>query len=260
MADEFDRPLGGALDGVLVDRADGGAAVGLAHHPRMRHAGKPHVVDEDGAPENLVRQIEARAACADVLKIRNRLALPAAGRLDGEVHRGRERPVILAGRCAMAQDAAVADRKLAGLAADDPGGLLEKQRAHVGAGLPQRDAAELDRLAAGGVALVRCQRGIARADGDALHRHVEFVGGDLRHGGEHALADLDAAGADGNLAGRGERDPAIEARIVVERAGQRGVHEVFQLAHDLSENRFPLFGIMRLLPRASARPPWPPRG
>ena len=57
-----------------------------------------------------------------------------------------------------------------------------------------------------------------------VERDVEFVGGDLRHGGEHALADLDAAGEDGDLAGRGERDPAVEARIVGERAGEGGVH------------------------------------
>ena len=46
-ADEIDLALGGALDGVLVDLVDGGAAVGLAHDARMHHAGQLHVVDED---------------------------------------------------------------------------------------------------------------------------------------------------------------------------------------------------------------------
>ena len=73
-AHEFDRALGGALDRRLVDLVDGGAAVGLAHHARMHHAGELHVVDEDGLAENLVRQVEALAAVADVLQVGDRLA------------------------------------------------------------------------------------------------------------------------------------------------------------------------------------------
>ena len=101
-------------------------------------------------------------------------------------------------------------------------GLFDKQAAHVGAGLPHRHAAELDRLAAGGIALVRREFGVAGPDRDACHGDVELVGGDLRHRGQHALAEFDAAGADGHFAGRRKRHPAIEARIVGERAGQNG--------------------------------------
>ena len=66
----------------FVDGSDGGAAVGLAHDARMHHAVAHHVVDEGGVAENLSRQIEARAALADALEIRDRLARAAAGRLD----------------------------------------------------------------------------------------------------------------------------------------------------------------------------------
>src|SRR5665647_3753103 len=53
-------------------------------------------------------------------------------------------------------------------------GGIEKQRAHIGAGLPHGDAAGLDRLAAGGVAFVRRQFGGARLDGDSRHADVEL--------------------------------------------------------------------------------------
>ena len=183
---------------------------------------KPHVVDEGGVAEDLARQVETGAALADALELGDRLARAAAGRVDVEIDRAGERPVILAGRRAVAQDAAVANGQLVGRARQHFGRLLEEQRAHVGAGLPHRHAAELDRLAAGGVALVRRQRGVAGADGDARHRHVEFVGGDLHHRGQHALADLDAAGVDRHLAGRRERHPAREAGIVFQRTGEGG--------------------------------------
>ncbi len=225
-AHEVDFAFGGALDRFLIDLVDGGAAVGLAHRARVHHAGKLHVMDENGLAENLIRQIEALVAFADVFKLGNRLACPTAARLDGEVHRAGERPVILSCRLAAAQNAAVADGKLARRAADDNGGFREEQRAHVGAGLPHGDAAGLHRLAAGGVALVGREFRVAGADDDVRHGHVELVGGDLRHGGEHTLADLDAAGVDGDLAGRGKGHPAVEHRIVGERAGQGRVHDV----------------------------------
>ena len=178
-----------------------------------------------GLPKILSGRSRRASALADVAQGRDRFARAGPGRVGCKIDRRGERPVILAGRCVVAQDGAVAHAEFARGAAGDARRLVEEQRAHVGAGLPQGDAAELDRLAAGGIALVRRQVGVAGADGDALHRHVEFVGGDLRHGGEHALAELDAAGADQHFAGRGEGDPAVESRIVVERAGEGCVHD-----------------------------------
>ena len=99
-------------------------------------------------------------------------------------------------------------------------GLVEKQRANLGAGLPQGDAAELDRLAARGVALVGRLLGVAGANGDALHGDVELVGGDLRHRGEHALPKLDPAGEHRDFSRRRESHPTVKIGIVVERAGR----------------------------------------
>src|ERR1700735_4929237 len=50
---EFHRRLGGGLDRLFVDGFDGGATIGLAHHPRMHHAVERHVVDEGALAENL---------------------------------------------------------------------------------------------------------------------------------------------------------------------------------------------------------------
>jgi len=80
-------------------------------------------------------------------------------------------------------------------------GMVEKEPTDLGTGQAQRDAAELDRLAAGGVALVRGQLGVAGLQQNAIGRYVELLGRDLAHRGQHALADLDAAGRDGDLAG-----------------------------------------------------------
>ena len=167
VAHEGDRRLGGALDGGLVDRGDGGAAVGLAHHARMLHAGQRHVVDESGRAENLSRQVEPRRIGADGVVVGGRFARAGAARIDGEIDGRGERPVVLAGALSVAQDLAIADVERVRRAADDLCRLIEKQRAHIGAGLAQGDAAELHRLAAGGVTLVGRQRGVARRDGDA---------------------------------------------------------------------------------------------
>src|SRR5262249_47925350 len=59
---------------------------------------------------------------------------------------------------------------------------------------------------------------------DALGRDVELLGGELHHGGEHALADLDLAGKDRDLAGRRKRHPLRQRRMLGERAGERRAH------------------------------------
>ena len=91
--------------------------------------------------------------------------------------------------------------------------MVEKQRAHLGACQAQCDAAELDRLAACRVAFIGCQVGVAGLQQNAVGGNVELLGGDLQHRGQHALADFDPAGRHRDMAGRGEPDPLIEARI-----------------------------------------------
>ena len=91
--------------------------------------------------------------------------------------------------------------------------MIEEQGAHLGACHAQGDAAELDRLAARGVAFVGGQIGVAGLQHDAIEGDVELLRRDLAHRGQHSLADLDPAGRDRDTAGRREADPPIEARI-----------------------------------------------
>ena len=126
----------------------------------------------------------------------------------------------MAGRLAAVGDRTVAHRQIGAGIAEARRGMVEEQRAHLGAGQAQGDAAELDRLAARGVAFVRGQIGVAGLQQDALGRDVELVGGDLQHRGQHPLADLDPAGRDRHTAGRRKPDPLIEPRIAGEQRRQ----------------------------------------
>jgi len=180
--------------------ADSRATVRLANDTRVHHAVDLHVVNENTLPENLRRQVEAGAVRANGLEIADRLSRNGAGCLDCKVDGAGKRPVVLSGRFAVAIDAAVANGEFAGLAGEHFRRRIEKQCANFGERLPQRHAAKLNRLAAGGIALVRGFFRIARADRDALHRDIEFVGRNLRHRGEHALSEFDAPGQYGHFA------------------------------------------------------------
>ena len=187
----------------------------------MRHSLEHHVVDESGFAVELRRQIDARGIAADNRIIRNRLMRRGSGRLARQAHELRERPIIKLRRCTVVQDAAVVNREFRRGATKALCRSIEKQRARLGAGRAQRDAARLHRLAAGGIALVRRAVGVARADGYALKRDIELFGGDLGHRGEHALAEFDASSRKLDLARRGEIQPSIEAGIIGEHARQR---------------------------------------
>ena len=128
----------------------------------------------------------------------------------------------MAGRLAVTGDGAVLHRQLRARIAESRGGVVEKQLADLGAGEAQRDPAELDRLAARRIALVGRQIGVAGAQHDPIERDVEFLGSDLPHRGQDALADLDPAGRDRHLAGHVEPDPAVEPRVGREQRRQGG--------------------------------------
>ena len=82
------------------------------------------------------------------------------------------------------------------LDAEALGRLLEQRAARGRRRLADLHAADLDREAAPGRALVGRQRGVALDDLDARERHVELVGGDLRERRRDAGAEIDLAGVD----------------------------------------------------------------
>src|SRR5262245_47049809 len=100
--------------------------------------------------------------------------------------------------------------------------MREEERAHLGAGEANGAARHGDRVAARGEALGRARRRLPRYDAQALRRHVELLGGDLRERSEHALTDLDLAGRKPHAALLLEADPRRQQRIVGKALRQRG--------------------------------------
>src|SRR5262249_47448596 len=156
------------------------------------------------------RQVKTSTTRPDVLEGVNALACAGPGRFGGKIDCAGESPVILPGRCTIAEDATVAHGKFAGPATEDLGGLVDKKGTNIGQSLPHGDPAKLNRLTTRGVALVWRPFCIAGTDRYAFHCHVEFIGGNLRHGGQHALAEFDPAGEYRHLSLTGEVEPAVE--------------------------------------------------
>ena len=220
VTDDLDRSPGGAADRCLVDRADRRAAARLAHNARMQHAVERHIVQEGGTAEHLVGEIGPRQVLPDHAMLARLFDRRASGRLALEIDRCGERPVILPGRLSFVEDRPVLDRQRVALMAELRRGAVEKQQAHLGAGLAQGDAAELDRLAARRIAFIRRQLGVAGLQQDTIGRYVELLGGDLAHRRQDALADLDPAGRDGDPALCVEPHPLVEPRVVAQHAGK----------------------------------------
>ncbi len=201
VANDFDRPFRCAPQRGLVDRRDRRVAARLAHHTRMHHAVESHVVGKDGFAEHLRGEVEPRRVLPDDAIVAHALGWRPAGRMPTEIDGAGERPIIMAGWLPPMSDRPVLHRQIRSGVAVFRRGMVEKQRAHFGACLAQCDAAELDRLAARGVALIGCQIGVAGLQQDAVGGDVELLGGDLQHCGQHPLADFDPAGRNRDMAG-----------------------------------------------------------
>ena len=173
-----------------------------------------------GSPNTLSGEVGAPGIPPDDAIIGHILGRGLAGGVSPKIDRGSQRPIIMPGRLATVDDGAVAHRQPGARVTETRRRLVEEQGAHLGAGHAQGNAAKLDRLAARGVALVRGQIGVAGEEQDAVGRNVEFLGGDLQHRGQHALADLDLAGRDRDPPALGEPHPLIEARIGGQRCRQ----------------------------------------
>src|SRR3984893_4919700 len=179
----------------------------------MHHAFESNIMDKSSLADHLCGEVDARHVPPDDPIFARFLGWWTAGGVVSEVDSGGERPIIMAGRHAAVGYGAVAYRQIRARVAEARGGMVEEQGAHLGACLAQCDAAELDRLAARGVAFVWGQIGVAGLQQDAFGSDVELVGGDLQHRGQYSLADLDPAGRNRNAAGRGKPDPLVEPRV-----------------------------------------------
>ena len=117
-------------------------------------------------------------------------------------------------------DHAVRDLQRVGRDAELLGGEIDQDRAHLGAGEPQRQPAVLDRLAAGGQALVGRLAGVAGDHREPRERQVELLRRDLRERGQDALAEFDLAGEHRRGAVGVDAEPGIEPAVALQAAGQ----------------------------------------
>ena len=105
--------------------------------------------------------------------------------------------------------------------AQSRGGETEQGLSRLGGGLADRRPAELERLAANGVALVRRPAGVALDDGDALGSDVELLRDDLRERRLNAGTQLDLAAEQGHAPVAADGQPGIDLVEREVRCGSR---------------------------------------
>ena len=182
------------------------------HHPRMQHPRQPQVVHVARRAEDLVRQVDARHRGAGDAPRPRRLGRHRDGRLALQQRLVGQRPIAadLPGR---AEEAAVLDAHRLQRHADPLRHDAEEDHPRLGAGMAQRDAAVLDREAAGGHPLVRAVRRRGRRRRDAGETHVQLVRRDLAERGQDPLAELHLARGDGDAAIGRESQPSRQAAV-----------------------------------------------
>ena len=182
--------------------------------------GEVEVVHEDRRAAHLRRECRAAASEAPMI-VCCEAGLGAISPVASRASRSSvdELPVGHAAAGAGLDDA-VGHRQLLERHAEPLRRALQQQVARFRRGVAQRDAAVRDRLAARGHAFVRAVAGVGRREPDALERHVEFLGDDLRQRGQYPLPDLDLAGEHRDRAVAVDPQPAVEPAVGVEVAGQ----------------------------------------
>ena len=208
----------------FVQGLEPGALRRRPQHAAVHHARQLHVVHEGGAAEFGADVAPCHAFSHDRVLCAG-LGRRAAGGRAREAHLAGEVPV--AGRKIGSRqlDRAVVHAQFGGAHLEAARGFFDEQLAHLGAGEPHRGAADLDRLAAGGVPLVGRAARVAGHDREPRQRNIQLFGGDLRDGGDDALAEFDLAAEHGDRAVGVEAHPAVEPRIGLEALRQdRGAH------------------------------------
>ncbi len=133
----------------------------------MQHAGKPHVLDECRAAGDFAWNIETRNRFSYDLVSGGRFWRCLGTRFAVEI--GIEIAVTNLASVRR-RNRAVGDRQLVRRDTEPLGGEIDQDRAHFGGGHAQRRTAVLDRLATGGLPLVRCLAGVAGDHLDAGQR------------------------------------------------------------------------------------------
>src|SRR5436190_595532 len=107
-------------------------------------------------------------------------------------------------------DHAVGDLEVLFLGVEALGRLLEQRGLRGRRGVAQLHAADLNRQAAPGGALIGRERSVALDELDPVERHVELVGNDLRQRGRDTGAEIDLAAIERHLAAGIDREEGID--------------------------------------------------
>ncbi|CAB3959809.1 hypothetical protein LMG7053_06022 [Achromobacter ruhlandii] len=207
-------------DGIAVDvdqaAADevAGVAAGVrrAHHAAVAHAGHAHVVHEAQFAGGLGRNVDARDGAADHGVVAGRLE-PHLGIIGGQLQPG----VLALHQLTVVQGAfvariggthdAVAQAQRVRRHAPLSRGPRQQVLARLGGGAAQRGGRDLDAGAGDGGPLVGGGVGVAQHHFQSRHRHVQFLGHDLRQRGADAGAQVD-------VTVEGQRAPAARRGLI----------------------------------------------
>ncbi len=186
----------------------------------MQHAVEGEVVDEGLPAGHLGDGVELGQGAAQQGIERRVLGRHRAGRLALQGAAAGELPIahLLVGR--RAAHGAVLDLQAVGVDAEMIGGHIDQLGPRLCRHLMHGAARVLHRARARGDALVDHLAGDAADDAYAVHRHVQFLGGDHGDGGADALADFDLAGLDGDGAVALDGDPAGDPGVFLQAAGK----------------------------------------
>ncbi len=193
---------------------------GLADDPAVHQTRRVEVLDEDGLAADLGRQVHPGRGLADIAAHRRGLGRDGPGGLALEIPASNQLPV---GRLAARRG----DRSVHDLQAIDGrvqalGGHLQQDVAHFRRREPNGGPRVGHGEAARRHALARRTDGVAGDDPQTAELDVQFVGADLRQGGQHPLTEFYLAGLQGHRAIGGDLDPGVQLAVAGEVAGQDG--------------------------------------
>ncbi len=205
-------------DSSAIERLQPVVRMGGTQHPAVQHAGQGHVLDEGRAVQLGVEVEPPQAIVIDTAAELIGWRQLRAGAV--QVHFGGELPIADAFIARRAHEDAGANHQVS--ATEDGTCLLLEQRADQRAGPAHGGSAMLHREAAGGIALIRRDRGIGGSHPDVVEVDAELLGRDCRNRSDGTLADLHLAGAQRHDTVIVERHPLVEAGIGFEAEGELG--------------------------------------
>ncbi len=212
----------------LVERDKRCAGAGRPQNAAVQHVGQADVMDEGPRAEGTPRQVGSQHIGGG----------PASDRpgdaVSGAVERHAVRQLAIAEpRVARPLQHPVLDRDGFGGAIEPPRSLGHEQRPCLGRSLPDGHAAMAHRERAGCHALVGTEARGGRPEADGRRWQAELGRRDAGERREQALPQLDLAGMERHAAVGREGNPAREARLGRETAGEPGAGQDFSQARPL---------------------------